>query len=107
MPVTNSQGGFSAQLNSAVTNWEEHSAVADLSTGRRFKAVQTVPLRMKIDSSNPDNIYIGFTKPGVLTSEPYWRIKRIVVGSVDDYSFANGEDTFVNIWDNRASLSYS
>lgn len=52
--------------------------------------------------------YFGFALPGTATSAPSWRImKKNVVSTVTSYTYANGSTDFVNIWDNRASLSYS
>lgn len=56
------------------------------------------------------NLYVGYAVPGTATSSASWKIKRIVSsGTPTDYSarFADGNTNFDNIWDNRASLSYS
>lgn len=54
--------------------------------------------------------YRGWASPGTATSAASWRITRIVSsGTPADYSitFADGNRNFDNVWDNRASLSYS
>ena len=102
MAVNNS--GFSSQKRSKTTDWEEHSAVADISTGRRFKAVQDVPFQEKKEDVDVDNTYHGVTKPGILTAEPYWRISKI---TGDGTTFANGDDSFIFSWDSRASYNYT
>lgn len=90
------------------TNWEEHSAVADLATGRRFKAVQDVPMKTAVDIYSATVIYVGETKPGITTAQAFWRIERITTtGTEILIEFANGKDTFENIWANHVSLSYS
>lgn len=100
--------GFSHFKRPDDVNWSEHGAVADLSTGRRFKKVQDVPNKVLIDEASSTITYIGETKPGIATSEAYWRIKKISIsGTVTTIGFAGGSDEFVNVWDNRASLSYS
>ena len=50
--------------------------------------------------------YVGKAKPGADTSDASWQIKRITNadGNID---WAGGDIKFTNIWDNRASLSYS
>jgi len=89
------------------TNWAEHSAVGDISTGRRFKAVQQVPMKTAeaIDSGDSTITYYGFTKFGVATSEALWRILRenTTTGLVEA---ADNDDKFDNVWDNREALSY-
>lgn len=43
-----------------------------------------------------------------LSSDPVWTIKALITsGSVISIVWANGNDLNNNIWDNRASLSYS
>lgn len=109
MSVTGSWEKLGLRKPSA-TDWEEHSAVGDVSTGRRFKAVQEVPNSFIVDDVNEDGtlVYLGYSKPGTLTSLPLWRIKKIVKsGTVTTFTFAEGNDSFDNIWDDRASLSYS
>ena len=90
------------------TNWAEHSAVADISTGRRFKSTQMVPMKSAevVDSGDSTLTYYGFTKFGVATSEALWRILRedSDTGLVEA---ADGDDRFDNVWDDRESLSYS
>lgn len=90
------------------TNWEEHSAVADLSTGRRFKAVQSVPSKVAIDEVSDTVTYVGTTKPGVATTDPYWRIKKITVDGTETLiEFAGGSDSFTNQWSEHLTYTYS
>ncbi len=92
----------------SATDWEEHSAVGDVSTGRRFKAVQEVPFTTRVDEVDASNTYVGVSKPGTATSSALWRIQKIAVsGTVTTISFADGNDAFDNVWDDRASLTYS
>jgi len=57
----------------------------------------------------PEVTYRGDALPGVLTSAASWRISRLTMQSDGDIAivFADGNDNFDNIWDNRLSLSYS
>lgn len=89
------------------TDWEEHSRVGDVSTGRPYKAAQLVPDEILIDESTSDT-YIGNTKPGTASSSALWRIRKIAVAAgVTSIKFADGDDQYDNVWDNRLSLSYS
>lgn len=55
-------------------------------------------------------LYQGWAVPGTATSSAAWRIRRVVSsGTPTDTSitFADGDDSFNNVWDNRTGLSYS
>jgi len=49
--------------------------------------------------------YIGFAQPQSTSSQAVWQIKRIDASG--NIRFAGGVATFTQVWDNRASLSYS
>jgi len=52
--------------------------------------------------------YVGEASVGATTSSSVWRIKRVDNTSGDiAILWADGDETFDNVWDNRASLSYS
>ncbi len=54
--------------------------------------------------------YVGYAHPGALTSEAKWQIRKFTYDSsnrVISVDFADGDDDFDNIWDNRTSLVYS
>jgi len=57
----------------------------------------------------PEVTYRGDALPGVATSSAAWRVQRMTMQSDGDIEilFADGNDNFDNIWDNRLSLSYS
>ena len=57
----------------------------------------------------PEVTYRGDALPGVVTSAASWRVQRLTTQSDGDIAivFADGDDNFDNIWDNRLSLSYS
>ena len=65
-------------------------------------------LKTLIDEASPTVTYLGFAAPNSLTSLAIWRIQKIVVsGTVTSILWADGNNKFDNIWDNRASLSYN
>ena len=72
-----------------------------------------VALTSRVDQVDPDAtpeiIYRGRALPGTLESVASWRIERITIAVDGDVTtvFADGDDLFDNIWNNRASLSYS
>lgn len=52
--------------------------------------------------------YVGKANPNSGTNSAVWQIKRIqTTGQVLAVEFADGDAKFDNIWDNRASLTYS
>jgi len=55
-------------------------------------------------------IYIGVAAPGTATTAGAWQIKNLTYdggGNLISLKWADGDDQFNNIWDNRAALSYS
>lgn len=54
--------------------------------------------------------YIGLALPGSNKSAPIWLIKKLTYDSsnrVTDIQFAGGAFAFNQVWDDRASLSFS
>lgn len=58
---------------------------------------------------DPEVTYRGDALPGTLTSAAAWRITRLTLQSDGDIEilYADGNDAYDNVWDNRLSLSYS
>lgn len=61
------------------------------------------------DADPPTAAYLGQAVPGTDTSAAGWRIQKLTFGVDGDVSsqWADGNASFDNIWDDRASLSYS
>lgn len=53
--------------------------------------------------------YVGKAVPGTVTSAASWQVKKLVFDASGDVTttFADGDSDFNNVWDNRASLTYS
>lgn len=60
--------------------------------------------RTEVSEATDESVYFGMANPGVTTSEALWQIKKITTDGA--IVWANGNDAFANIWDNRESLSY-
>jgi hypothetical protein len=58
------------------------------------------------DFTSTTVIYFGWASPGASTASAIWKITRFTISTGAEES-ADGNSTFDNIWDNRASLSYS
>jgi hypothetical protein len=57
----------------------------------------------------PEVTYRGDALPGTAEAAALWRVQRLTMQSDGDTEivFADGNDNFDNIWDNRLSLTYS
>lgn len=62
---------------------------------------------VRFDSVSSTLSYTGKAAPGSLPSDPVWQVKRVTVTGNDiASSFADGNASFDNVWDDRASLTY-
>ncbi len=62
----------------------------------------------RIHKPNQNLSFIGKAEIGSVDSGAVWQIQRITVASkVTSFLWANGNDEFTNVWDDRESLSYS
>jgi hypothetical protein len=79
-------------------------------TVSNFPAVQTTDdyqLSFRFDGASNPILYVGEAVTGAATSAAAWRIKKINTSGGVSFTWANGSSAFSNIWDNRASLTYS
>jgi hypothetical protein len=65
--------------------------------------------RTDTDGADPETIYRGSALPGTAAGASAWRCEEITIATDGDVTilFADGDDDYNNIWNNRASLSYS
>ena len=65
----------------------------------------------KVDRTTTPGIeYYGYTAPGTQDSQANWKISALTMdenGLMVSKLFAGGTPAYVNVWSNRASLSYS
>lgn len=86
----------------------EHGRAGGLTTGQPFKFTKDVEETVAVDAVSSSVTYIGVAKIGTATSSATWQISKVnVSGTVTSLTYADGNDNYDNIWDNRASLSYS
>lgn len=91
-----------------VIEMSEHGRAGGVSTGSGFKNTKTVEEKIIIDEVSSTTIYIGRALVGSSTASAVWQIKKISVsGVVSSFLLADGDDKYNNVWDDRASLSYS
>lgn len=75
--------------------------------GLNWQRTPSTSVAKKIDTTTaPGIIYIGVAIIGSATSASVWAIKKIDTTNGADVTWANGDSTSTNIWDNRTSLSY-
>lgn len=68
----------------------------------------SIEYKTMIDEASSTVTYIGKAAAGGSLSSAIWQIKRLSVsGNVTTIDHADGNTNYDNIWDNRASLSYS
>lgn len=62
----------------------------------------------RVDDTTTENVtYLGKASIGSATSGALWQIQKIDETAGTIITWADGNDSFDNIWDNRASLTYS
>lgn len=62
---------------------------------------------LRVDAATSTVIYVGAADPGALDSAAVWQIVKFDTTTGVVQTFADGNDNFDNVWDNRVSLSYS
>jgi len=72
--------------------------------GIEFTSSDLITLYEEVNSTIS---YIGKALPGTSTSSSLWKIAKIDTTSGISIKWADGNSNFDNIWDNRASLTYS
>jgi hypothetical protein len=78
-------------------------------TPKKDYAVQTASVELATKLDTVSNItYVGKAPVGTSSSEAVWQIKKIEETGEDlSITFADGDSSFNNVWDNRLSLTYS
>lgn len=60
-----------------------------------------------IDEAVPYTIYRGYANPGSATNAAVWAIEKVAIaGEITKSQWADGNQVFDNIWDNRTTLIY-
>lgn len=84
--------------------------VTDISINATNDSIETRSLAMKtaLDEASTTVTYVGEAATGTAANAALWRIKRLTQsGTVLMIEWADGNGNFDNIWDSRATLSYS
>jgi hypothetical protein len=67
----------------------------------------TAALQFAVHSSITTTFYMGEAAVGTLTSAASWKIAKYTTASGVQVTWADGNSSYDNIWNNRESLSYS
>lgn len=75
-------------------------------------AVRTRPhtILMENDAGTGNILYIGLANIGTATSAAFWQIRKLSydgAGYLASVKWAGGNAKFDNVWDNRASFTYT
>jgi len=70
-------------------------------------SLQPLDYIFRVDQSSGTVIYIGKGSASASTASAVWRISKVDTSSLLTVTFADGNGNYDNVWDNRASLSYS
>jgi hypothetical protein len=102
-PVSGGGGGGRA------TPYEDENAVPAFPTLEQGGIPTTgTTLAVRIDdTTTADTTYIGKAPIGTATSSATWQVAKLATSSGLIKTWADGNASYDNIWDNRASLSYS
>ena len=69
--------------------------------------VPEIGYALQFDNASDPILYIGQAPTGVPTSIAKWQIMRINVTTGVVIQWADGNDLFDNVWNDRTSLSYA
>lgn len=62
---------------------------------------------LRVDTVSAALSYFGYAAPGTLNAASTWKIKRVsTAGAIVTTEWADGNNAYDNIWDNRAGLTY-
>jgi len=79
-----------------------------MSSGVSIVSAGTSAYTVVLDEVSDTLTYVGKAAPRSSTADPVWQIRRLSKsGTVLSVEYASGDDSFTNVWDDRASLEYS
>ena len=98
----------------SVIDMSEHGRSGGVSTGQGFKHTKEVDETFLLDEATEDISYSGWAPVGSDTTEgradARWKIKKIDTTDPNDQKisiYADGNENYDNVWNDRAELSYS
>ncbi len=106
--------GLQAALDALLTLVAQNGAAITINDGRItiLEDEILVANAQRVDDTTSSTVYyFGEAVPGSLESEPVWRLSRgtFITPGEDDFEleWADGNNSFDNVWDDRLAGSYS
>lgn len=100
--------------NTVSMEWEAQTAppaegsISTLSADTSSIETRSKPMKTLVDEADASTTYVGEAATGTALGAASWRIKRLTQsGTVLLTEWADGDGLFNNVWNNRASLTYS
>ena len=90
-----------------VISMSEHGRQGGISTNQGLKFVENIAIAFRVDPASSTVTYLGKAAPGTATSTAAWQISKVDTTSGTVITWADSDDNYDNVWDDRASLSYS
>lgn len=96
-------------INLHVSSSDPHPQYLTNSDYEALQVAAVYALKYDQDADPPTVAYLGQAVPGAAAASAVWRIQKLTFGAGGDVStaWADGDANFDNVWDNRASLTYS
>lgn len=76
-------------------------------TGEAVQEISTTALLSTRIDEGATYMYLGYAQPGTSEAASEWRISRFTLDNVSGMQWADGDTSFDNVWNDRASLIYS
>lgn len=91
-----------------VIEMAEHGRAGGIAGGQGFKFTQEADTTLRLDDTTTTNVtYIGKATVGTAASASSWQIKKLDETSGLIITWAEGNENYNKVWDDRASLTYS
>ncbi len=71
-----------------------------------YSKIDPILYTTRVDEASATVTYIGYAEIGSSQASAVWRIKKIDTSSGTSIIWADGNDNFDNVWNNRAALTY-
>ena len=83
------------------------SVLRTLNENEGYVNAQSPNYAVEIDTTSDPIIYVGKASTGAATSAAVWQIAKLDVTSGLAKTWAEGDASFNQVWDDRASITYS
>lgn len=91
--------------NSSASSLDDYSVSTVEIEGKQAQLMGSASLAVRYDEG-ATYTYIGDAAAGADEADAVWRIKRLT-NATNTIVFADGDGRFDNVWDDRASITYS